>query len=68
MACQALWNTISGKSFRSDALSEIDFMYLSKESESEDAKCIFCNGKFVVWAHLDCTVEVNIEYICDFYK
>ena len=46
MACQALWNTTSDGSFHSDVLSQIDFMYSTKESENKDAECIFCNGKF----------------------
>ena len=41
-----LWNTTSDESFLSDVLSEIDFVYSTKESENKDAKCIFCNGKF----------------------
>ena len=46
MACRALWNTTSYESFHSDTLSEIDFMYSTKESESKDPECIFCNVKF----------------------
>ena len=30
----------------STVLSEIDFIYSTKESENKDAECIFCNGKF----------------------
>ena len=46
MACRALCNTTSDESFYFDVLSEIDFMYSTKESENKDAECIFCNGKF----------------------
>ena len=45
MTCRALWNTNINESFHSDALSEIDFMYSTKESENKDSECIFCNGK-----------------------
>ena len=46
MTCRALRNTISDELFHSDVLSEIDFMYSTKQSVNKDAKCIFCNGKF----------------------
>ena len=78
MACQALWNTISDKSFHSDVLSEIDFMHSIKESKNKDIGCIFCNGKSEgereevwiqwfncsLWAH--CTGAKNAEYMCTF--
>ena len=41
-----LWNITSDESFHSDTLSEIDFMYSTKESESKDAECFFSNGKY----------------------
>ena len=41
MASQAIWNTNSDESFHSDVLSEIDFMYSTKESVNKYAKCIF---------------------------
>ena len=83
MTCPALWNTVGDEAIHSGVLSEIDFMYSTKQSESKDAKCNFCNGKFsknergeiwikcfscFVWEHLDCTTAVNAEYTCDFYK
>ena len=43
MACRELWNNISDESFHSDVLSEIYFMYSTKESENKDAECILCN-------------------------
>ena len=43
MACRALWNIASDKSFHSDILSEIDFMHSTTESENKEAKHIFCN-------------------------
>ena len=46
MACRALWNTTSGELFHSDVLSEVDFIYSTKELETKDDKCIFCNRKF----------------------
>ena len=46
MACRALWNATSDESFHSDVLSQINFVYSTKESENKDAVCIFCNGKF----------------------
>ena len=46
MTFWALWNTSSDDLFHSDILSEIDFMYSTKESENKDTECIFCNGKF----------------------
>ena len=45
MVCRTLWNTSSDESFHFDVLSEIDFMYLTKESGNKDAECIFCNAK-----------------------
>ena len=83
MACLALWNITSGESFRSNVLSEIDFMYSTKESENKESECIFFKGKFFeddlgeiwiecfqcfLWAYLDCNSEENAEYICDSYK
>ena len=82
MACQALWNTISDESFHSDVLSEIDFIYSTKELENKDTECICCNGKFFEdereeiwiyfsysqWGHLDFAGAENAEYVCDFYK
>ena len=46
MAFWTMWNTISDDSFHSDALSEIGFVYLTKESKNKDIQCIFYNGKF----------------------
>ena len=78
MVCRTLWNTPSDKSFHSDVLPEIDFMYSTKESENKDAECIFCNGKFSedergdiwinyfgcsLWGHLDFTGTENAEYV-----
>ena len=65
--------------FHSDALSEIDFMYSTKESENKPVECIFCNGKFsedereencfkCLWGHLDFTAAENAEYTCNFDK
>ena len=41
MACRAFWNTTSDKSFRSDILSENDFMLSIKESENKDLNVSF---------------------------
>ena len=77
MACRALWNTTSDESFHSDVLSEIHFMYSTKESENKYAKCIVCNGKFSeneqgeIWIKcflLDFIGAGNAECIYDFYK
>ena len=83
MACRALWNATSDESFHSDALSEIDFTYSTKQSENKHAECIFCNGKFSeddrgkicfkclifpLWAHMDFLTVENAKYICNFYK
>ena len=46
MACRALWNTTSDESFHSHVLSEIDFMYSTKESGNKNVECTFYNGKF----------------------
>ena len=40
MACRAVWNTTTNKSFHSDILSEIDFMNYTKELENKDTECI----------------------------
>ena len=81
MACCALWNTTSDESFHSDVLSEIDYMYSTKESENKDTKCFFCNEKISedergeiwnmcfgcsLWAHLGSTAAENAD--CEFYK
>ena len=82
MACRALQITSSDESFHSDELSEIDFMYSTKESENKDTGYIFCNGKSStngrgvswtkcfssLWMQFDCTGAENIEYICDFFR
>ena len=46
MTCRTLWNTTRDESFHSYVLSEIDFMYSTKELENKDAECFFYNGKF----------------------
>ena len=46
MTCQALWNTTCDELFHSEVLSEIGFIYSTKELENKDAECIFCNEKF----------------------
>ena len=65
------------------ALSEIDFMYSTKESENKDTECIFCYGKFPedereevwikcfsysLWVYPDCTGSENPEYVCELHK
>ena len=46
MECRALLNITSDESFHSDVLSEIDFMYSTKESGKKEAECVFYNGNF----------------------
>ena len=46
MVSRTLWNNTSDESFHSDELSEIDFMYSTKESENKDVECISCNENF----------------------
>ena len=46
MTCRALWNTTNDELFHSIVISEIDFIYSTKESENKDTECIFCKGKF----------------------
>ena len=46
MACRVFWNSTREESFHSRALSESDFMYLTKKLDNEDVGCVFCNGKF----------------------
>ena len=76
IASPASWNTTSDESFRNDALSEINFIGSTKESENKIAECIFCNEKCSedergnMWiicfccsllAQLDCTGAQNME-------
>ena len=58
-------------------LSEIDFMYSTKESENKDAEYNFCSGKFAeneqgeIWIKCFCWIFTGIEnakYTYDFYK
>ena len=44
-------------------LSEIDFMYSTKESEYKDAECIFRNGKFSENKHLEILIKIGNKII-----
>ena len=46
MTCRELSKITSDESLHSDILSEIDFLYSTKESKNESAECMFSNGKF----------------------
>ena len=69
--------------FHSDVLSEMDFVYSTKESEKKttDLSSVMKNSpkineeniwimylNYSLWAHLHCTAEDNAEYIWDFCK